>query len=60
MLNKHLVMLQTPQRKPNKSLRMAEAFIVKEIEYHINGNKRFTKSLHDAMKSKEKADKKII
>ena len=37
---------------------MKEACIVKGVEHHNYGNKRFSKYLYDAIKSKEKSDKK--
>ena len=44
-------------RKTNNGLLMTEACIVKGVEHHNYGNKRFSKSLNDTMKSK-KSDKK--
>ena len=38
---------------------MTEACVVKVVEHHNYGNKRFSKSLNDAIKSKEKSDKKF-
>ena len=44
--------------KNNNYLFVAEACILERVEHHNYGNKRFSKSLNDAIKSKEKSDKK--
>ena len=45
-------------KKNNNGLLMTETCIVKGVEYHNCRNRIFSKSLHDAIKSKEKSDKK--
>ena len=45
-------------KKINNCLLMAEACIVKGVEHHNYGIKRFSKQLNDATKSKDKSDKK--
>ena len=45
-------------RKTNNGLLMTEACIVKGVEHHNYGNKRLSKSLNDAIKSKDKCDRK--
>jgi len=55
--NTFLDATNSSDRKTNNGLLMTEACIVKGVEHHNYGNKRFSKSLNDTMKSK-KSDKK--
>ena len=45
-------------KKNNNGLLMTEAYIVKGVEHHNYANKRFSKSLNDAIKSEDKSYKK--
>ena len=50
---------ESSEKYTNNSLLMTYACIVKGVEHHKYGNKRFSKSLHNAIKSKEKPDSKL-